>query len=284
MTLLEIRTQFIKLSGRADLVVDETDYINAGANFFIQSGQRHLQSLILTTKSEARILRRLATNANRISFTDCQSIFDVWIRAREIIVSGVLTVGERYEITAVSVLDFTADGAANSDVGTRFTATSATLTMTDDDNVIRLSYDDDEESFHLSKQPRNAIIDQLTENASLETPDLPQYWAPDIIRDADVEGNETLRGIVVGSAADQNYSLVIEGVFRPKKLTDDAHINFWTEEYPDLFLYAAFRSMESFYRNTQGVADWDAMIVAGIQGLDFDIVEEEGKYRNQVKG
>jgi len=42
MDLKALRTKFIDLSGRFDLVVDTTDYVDAGANFFIQAGQRFL--------------------------------------------------------------------------------------------------------------------------------------------------------------------------------------------------------------------------------------------------
>ena len=48
MTLLDIRKQFVLLTGRYDLVVDLTTYANAdplGADFFIQSGQRMLDRL-----------------------------------------------------------------------------------------------------------------------------------------------------------------------------------------------------------------------------------------------
>ena len=46
MTLLEIRKQFIKLSGRFDLVVDTEDYIDNGADFYITGGQQLLDRLI----------------------------------------------------------------------------------------------------------------------------------------------------------------------------------------------------------------------------------------------
>jgi len=53
--------------------------------------------------------------------------------------SGNLTVGQPYEITAQSDLDFTADGAADSNVGTIFWAIHATLTLTASDKVRPIS-------------------------------------------------------------------------------------------------------------------------------------------------
>ena len=49
--------------------------------------------------------------------------------------SGTLTVGKMYEISAQSLLDFTADGAPNSTVGTTFIATGTSLTLTAADKV-----------------------------------------------------------------------------------------------------------------------------------------------------
>lgn len=45
MTLKEVRTQFINLSGRFDLVVDTINYVDNGANFFINSGIKYIESL-----------------------------------------------------------------------------------------------------------------------------------------------------------------------------------------------------------------------------------------------
>ncbi len=284
MSLLSIRTQYVKISGRYDLVVDTSAYADNGADFFIQSGQRYIQALLLNTQSEARILRYLAPDTNRISFSDCQSVSNVWIRERALIESGTLTIGDRYQITTQSLLDFLDDGATSSDVGTIFTATSSTLTMTANDSVVRLSYDDNEEGFQLSKQERVALINSTLENGGLSTADLPRYYAIDMIRDADVEGTEILRGILLAAPALHGYSLVLEGVFNPKKLESDSDINFWTEQYPDLLLLAGFRSMEMFYRNTQGVKDFEEFIRTARRGMDWEIVQETIQGINQVRG
>ena len=54
------------------------------------------------------------------------------------ITSGTLTAGTVYMITAQSAVDFTLDGAANSNLFTVFTATGGINTMTSVDNVIAL--------------------------------------------------------------------------------------------------------------------------------------------------
>lgn len=51
MTLSEFRKLFVDLSGRFDLVKDTEKYEDQGANFFIQSGQRMLDSMFTHSKS-----------------------------------------------------------------------------------------------------------------------------------------------------------------------------------------------------------------------------------------
>jgi len=46
MNLLEIRTRFIKQSGRYDLVTDPTTFADNGANFFINAGQKAIDRML----------------------------------------------------------------------------------------------------------------------------------------------------------------------------------------------------------------------------------------------
>jgi hypothetical protein len=55
MNLKDFRTQFIKLSGRYDLVLDAVDYVDNGANFYINGAVKMLDRLITLPSSKARI-------------------------------------------------------------------------------------------------------------------------------------------------------------------------------------------------------------------------------------
>lgn len=79
MTLLDIRTNFIKDSGRNDLVVDLTDYADRGANRFINAGQRFLDGLIDTPQSQAKYEETLVVGATAITFSDCRVIEEVYL-------------------------------------------------------------------------------------------------------------------------------------------------------------------------------------------------------------
>jgi len=78
MNLLEIRTKFIELSGRVDLVVDTTDYVDAGADFFINSGCRYLDRLENVPKSVAKMFKRVEEDDWYATFNDCRAIKEVY--------------------------------------------------------------------------------------------------------------------------------------------------------------------------------------------------------------
>jgi len=79
MNLKEIRTKFVELSGRFDLVVDTTDYVDNGANFFIQSGQRWLDRLEEVSKSAGKVYKRIESGDWFTIFNDCRAIKKVYV-------------------------------------------------------------------------------------------------------------------------------------------------------------------------------------------------------------
>jgi len=79
MNLLKLRTQFVKISGRYDLVVDQTDWADNGADFYIQAGQNFLDRLRDTPKSYNSIFTKLESGEWYVAFSKCRSIREVWI-------------------------------------------------------------------------------------------------------------------------------------------------------------------------------------------------------------
>lgn len=79
MTLLEIRTQLVKVSGRFDLVANTTSYADDGADFFIQAGQRMLDTLLDTPKSSAEFRKELPAGDYKLSFSEARAIKGVWV-------------------------------------------------------------------------------------------------------------------------------------------------------------------------------------------------------------
>ncbi len=80
MDLLEIRTEFVKQSGRYDLVIDTTSYADNGADYFINSGQDYLDRQgVVVPESEGRIIKTIFPDDYYIEFQErCRVIKDVW--------------------------------------------------------------------------------------------------------------------------------------------------------------------------------------------------------------
>ncbi len=85
MNLLEVRKMFVKLSGRYDLVIDTTDWVDDGANFFLQAGQNMIEKLVGDLpESEGRIWNTISADAYYLGFQSrSRAIFQVWVNDSE---------------------------------------------------------------------------------------------------------------------------------------------------------------------------------------------------------
>lgn len=99
MNLLEVRTQFVKSSGRYDLVTDAAsdDYSDNGADYFINAGIQMLGRLVALPATKARLF--YAVTAGDYSLTwqhNCRVINEVWINNDE----------TRYQLQKVTLDEF----------------------------------------------------------------------------------------------------------------------------------------------------------------------------------
>lgn len=81
MRLEEIRSKFVTLSGRNDLVktVSNVTNIDNGADFFINAGQRLLDTLQNTPESFKRYIEDIVQGGYKMTFPDCRAIKEVWL-------------------------------------------------------------------------------------------------------------------------------------------------------------------------------------------------------------
>jgi len=77
MNLLSVRTNFIKQTGRYDLVVDATSYQDNGADYYIQAGQRMLDRMLEFPKDEGEMSISLATGAISTTLTNVFSVREI---------------------------------------------------------------------------------------------------------------------------------------------------------------------------------------------------------------
>lgn len=78
MSLLTVRTQFAKISGRYDLVVAST-FADNGADFYIQAGQKLIERNMPVKRSVGRYVEALAVGSWFSLFQNCRAVQEVWI-------------------------------------------------------------------------------------------------------------------------------------------------------------------------------------------------------------
>jgi len=78
MNLLQLRKQFVKRNGRYDLVMDNVGWADNGADFYINSGQRYIDRLDTTKKSQARNYQYVTSGDYYATFQYCRAVQGVY--------------------------------------------------------------------------------------------------------------------------------------------------------------------------------------------------------------
>jgi hypothetical protein len=78
MNLKELRTQFVKRNGRYDLVVDNVAWVDNGADFYINAGQRYIDRLDTTHKSEGKNFQYVTSGDYYVTFPFCRAVKEVF--------------------------------------------------------------------------------------------------------------------------------------------------------------------------------------------------------------
>ena len=246
-TLLGIRTEFVKQSGRYDLVVDTTNYADNGADFLIRSGQRWLDQHQFHKKAAARYKIDLAAGTNEASIKKLRAPKEVWIANSE----------GRAELTKVDlnwIRNEYAKPVASSDQGTPL---YYALT------VNRLA----------------------PEQKALETGDYTgtfTYDAENIIF-ADEGDAAEFDTIIIQPPPDEVYTLEVIGFFF-SDLTDDTDTSFWTIHHPEVSVLAAMLAESYFFHNREGSSDMMQAIDSYLYGIDKDQVEYDITQMDQIGG
>lgn len=84
MNLLELRKKFVGLSGRYDLVYDTVEWVDNGANFYINSGQKLLDKICTVPENTATIYYSISTGEYSQMFQhSCRAIKQVFVNNSE---------------------------------------------------------------------------------------------------------------------------------------------------------------------------------------------------------
>lgn len=247
MNLLQIRTKWVDTNGRTDLVVDTTDYTDNGANFFIQAGQRLLDSLLPFPGSKGRYVKDIAADDYKLMMKYIRAIDSVWIKA-----SGE----DRVELDRKSyswLLEEYGDSISDMDSGepTYYAPIIHTISpeqkdLTDATYSTEFTHDYEDILFGSTRYQK--------------------------------------RGIAFRPKADQAYTMTVFAHFF-SLMSSDADISWHSEQYPELLVLASNWALEAFYKNRTGMQDWMEAIQQFLRGIDHDSVREEMVLAgNQLKG
>jgi hypothetical protein len=227
--LLEIRQQFIRLSGRYDLATTTADPFDTdnGANWFINAGVRWL---------DLQQEHLLSTQEFQLAMS-----------------SGDWEIDMQY-LRAPLAVYYT---------------------------------DADSETHRLKERSFDWIIANYPELGDT-TVGTPRYWASFIATRAPTQVGSgltvTQKRVVIMPPTNADITAKVYGRFHQLKLSDNDDTNFWTTEYPDVLVLAALMSLESFYRNTQGVSDYRNAILSILVGIDRDTAESGEEEPQQMEG
>lgn len=121
----------------------------------------------------------------------------------------------------------------------------------------------------LRASPETTGIITVDKFGPLEFTEVGNYWP--------------LTGILFMAPPNEPVTLEVLGNFSQPKLTLDTDKNYWTEEQPFILTLAACRAVEISYRNTTGVLDWEGAVRNELQGLEFDLVDQESHGITQIR-
>ncbi len=79
MDLVTIREQFVRMTGRYDLVSSTSTWADNGADFYINSGIKYLDRLNTTKKSTARSFPQITSGDWYALVQNCRAIKEVWV-------------------------------------------------------------------------------------------------------------------------------------------------------------------------------------------------------------
>lgn len=131
----------------------------------------------------------------------------------------------------------------------------------------------------------------------------PTYYGPAILREIpqdltditvskfidetvqiDTTSHLTYNGIIWMPPCEEAMILEIQGLFYSEALSLDADQSHWSSNCPDILVWAALRSLEISYRNTEGAKDWRNAILEEVSTLGMDMVEEDITDVDQMQG
>lgn len=240
MDYVDVRKKFAELSGRWDLLT--ATYEDDGADFFLNAGQKFLDRLLSDGKMIASYPVIVAAGTFIVKSVGIRAIKEVWVG----------NVDGKYQLLP--------------------------------DTLQKMKTEYSEE---FSSVPQGAPIyyapallrpypDTLASTTGMyNVSDLLLYNATAPAQHFNYDG------IVIMPPPDGTYTVEIVGLFYSPTLSATLANavwtqtrSYWTEVHPEVLLKAAIYQLHGLYHNTSGAADYKALALEDVTGIDRDAVEE----------
>ncbi len=269
MNLREIRQQFKIASARYDLV--NTDGSNNGADYYINCGQRFLDSQIDTDQSEATHSVALGASQFSVALQYARSIKAVYLT----VPATSLTSGGGTKLDYVSPANFFLDFPG--------------IQAAPPDGIVPPIYDvgntnsDGSDPWDYWRRCHTGQYTVKSVRVSPQVAQPPLSMGTVSLPSAIAVGGAglmmgdigTYKAVWFAPVATAGSVLQITGDFFSPTLVNEYDTSYWTELYPNVLISAARMILEGTYRNTEGVKDLLADIKIILKGIDSDLVVQE---------
>jgi hypothetical protein len=250
MDYKDVRSKFVELSGRYDLVND--DLTDNGADFFINAGQKMLDRNSTVGKGSARNVQSVAAGTYIVKTIGLRSVKEVWAGNTA---SGLVQLAKAELLWLRSEYG---EQFANVDQSSPAYYCPVSYRPYPDAQAAAGwagYYDIGDLILDNGHYTYNGVLIVPPPNATYYVSIVGLFYSPTL-------------------SATLNAST---GVWTQTK-------SFWTEVHPDTLLQAALMKLEQFYRNMEGVKDWKMGLDDDILGMDKDLADEESSDISEMGG
>lgn len=311
MNLTEIRLKFRELSGRFDLV--NSDGSDNGADFYLNAGQRLLDLLVDSPKTESwyipdskltvgdyKIQMKHARSIREVWFSDSSSRFEVerkslyWILSNYNLESGdngqplyyaPIPVSLAPELFMKSELDYSSGevqgyGVVEFDAPYEYTGLLF-APAADDMYSVKIRgrfFSQPLEAFTVPYDTTRANDTEYTIGVRAKWSSGVSVWQVQTAGTSD-SGAPDITDLVAGDT-------VTDGTVVWLCLSTTANVDtssYWTLNMPEAVVFAALTRLEESYRNREGARDWLEALSSIISGVDADVMNLEAGQSTQME-
>jgi len=250
MTVLELKQEIIRQSGRFDLVTNLTTYHDNGINFHILSGMRTLDNIQRSRNSVQQFKFVLSAGNYVMRIPAMRAFHNIYYINSE----KTRVYLRKEEIEELKCM---------------FPVAFDNPLPNDSSSVIR------------GNRPTHFAISNGAVNISTVdvTEDLEEREAVNVPQDI---ANPT---VTILPPTTQDITVTVTGLFSISiDVNDDNATNYWSVNYPHILVMAVLYNIEQFRRNFEGARDYRSALQEMFVEIEHDMIEEESFTYNQLEG